>query len=128
MDVIFVIIFSLCFLIFRRAQGSPGSGEFSGISLRNDPGSGAMLLWGGKVTVSFLSLGCSDQWQMIQGPFLNVSIMAIPCLCSVAPRGLAPDTRLVRVFIESLTLSYKPKFSFRKPSPPCPNSWLARIL
>ncbi|XP_059559916.1 ceramide kinase-like protein [Myotis daubentonii] len=37
---------------------------------------------------------CNDQWQMIQGQFLNVSIMAIPCLCSVAPRGLAPDTRL----------------------------------
>ncbi|XP_015417305.1 PREDICTED: ceramide kinase-like protein [Myotis davidii] len=36
----------------------------------------------------------NDQWQMIQGQFLNVSIMAIPCLCSVAPRGLAPDTRL----------------------------------
>uniref|UniRef100_A0A8C8UAY9 Ceramide kinase-like n=1 Tax=Peromyscus maniculatus bairdii TaxID=230844 RepID=A0A8C8UAY9_PERMB len=26
--------------------------------------------------------------------FLNISIMAIPCLCSVAPRGFAPDTRL----------------------------------
>ncbi|XP_064229354.1 ceramide kinase-like protein [Aotus nancymaae] len=38
--------------------------------------------------------GCNDQWQMIQGQFLNVSIMAIPCLCSVAPRGLAPNTRL----------------------------------
>ncbi|XP_035160252.1 ceramide kinase-like protein isoform X11 [Callithrix jacchus] len=37
---------------------------------------------------------CNDQWQMIQGQFLNVSIMAIPCLCSVAPRGLAPTTRL----------------------------------
>ncbi|XP_065381792.1 ceramide kinase-like protein isoform X3 [Macaca fascicularis] len=37
---------------------------------------------------------CNDQWQMIQGQFLNVSIMAIPCLCSVAPRGLAPNTRL----------------------------------
>ncbi|XP_049743530.1 ceramide kinase-like protein isoform X3 [Elephas maximus indicus] len=36
----------------------------------------------------------SEQWQMIQGQFLNVSIMAIPCLCSVAPRGLAPNTRL----------------------------------
>ncbi|KAF3824319.1 hypothetical protein GH733_008604 [Mirounga leonina] len=36
----------------------------------------------------------SDQWQTIQGQFLNVSIMAIPCLCSVAPRGLAPTTRL----------------------------------
>uniref|UniRef100_A0A4W3ISI8 Ceramide kinase-like n=1 Tax=Callorhinchus milii TaxID=7868 RepID=A0A4W3ISI8_CALMI len=30
----------------------------------------------------------------MQGHFLNVSIMAIPCLCSVAPRGLAPNTRL----------------------------------
>uniref|UniRef100_A0A2K5Z831 CERK like autophagy regulator n=1 Tax=Mandrillus leucophaeus TaxID=9568 RepID=A0A2K5Z831_MANLE len=41
-----------------------------------------------------LPLDCNDQWQMIQGQFLNVSIMAIPCLCSVAPRGLAPNTRL----------------------------------
>ncbi|XP_012884296.1 PREDICTED: ceramide kinase-like protein isoform X3 [Dipodomys ordii] len=38
--------------------------------------------------------GCSDHWQTLQGQFLNVSIMAIPCLCSVAPRGLAPNTRL----------------------------------
>uniref|UniRef100_A0A9L0SH74 Ceramide kinase like n=1 Tax=Equus caballus TaxID=9796 RepID=A0A9L0SH74_HORSE len=37
---------------------------------------------------------CNEQWQMIQGQFLNISIMAIPCLCSVAPRGLAPNTRL----------------------------------
>ncbi|XP_062819227.1 ceramide kinase-like protein isoform X1 [Anolis carolinensis] len=36
----------------------------------------------------------SDRWQKIQGHFLNVSIMAIPCLCSMAPRGLAPNTRL----------------------------------
>lgn len=41
-----------------------------------------------------LSSDCNDQWQMIQGQFLNVSIMAIPCLCSVAPRGLAPNTRI----------------------------------
>ncbi|XP_032492423.1 ceramide kinase-like protein isoform X3 [Phocoena sinus] len=41
-----------------------------------------------------LKSDCNDQWQMIQGQFLNVSIMAIPCLCSVAPRGLAPNTRL----------------------------------
>ncbi|XP_063115465.1 ceramide kinase-like protein isoform X2 [Cavia porcellus] len=38
--------------------------------------------------------GCTEQWQTVQGQFLNVSIMAIPCLCSVAPRGLAPNTRL----------------------------------
>ncbi|KAG9489636.1 hypothetical protein GDO78_005538 [Eleutherodactylus coqui] len=37
---------------------------------------------------------CRDQWQHIQGQVLNVSIMAIPCLCSMAPRGLAPNTRL----------------------------------
>ncbi|MBN3275175.1 CERKL protein, partial [Polyodon spathula] len=35
-----------------------------------------------------------DQWQSIQGLFLNISIMSIPCLCSMAPRGLAPNTRL----------------------------------
>ncbi|XP_035187377.1 ceramide kinase-like protein isoform X2 [Oxyura jamaicensis] len=38
--------------------------------------------------------GSKDQWHKIQGHFLNVSIMAIPCLCSMAPRGLAPNTRL----------------------------------
>ncbi|GAB1286480.1 Ceramide kinase-like [Apodemus speciosus] len=37
---------------------------------------------------------CGGHWQTIQGQFLNISIMAIPCLCSVAPRGFAPDTRL----------------------------------
>uniref|UniRef100_A0A8C2W152 DAGKc domain-containing protein n=2 Tax=Chinchilla lanigera TaxID=34839 RepID=A0A8C2W152_CHILA len=36
----------------------------------------------------------NEQWQTVQGQFLNVSIMAIPCLCAVAPRGLAPNTRL----------------------------------
>ncbi|MBN3300221.1 CERKL protein, partial [Amia calva] len=35
-----------------------------------------------------------DQWQLLQGLFLNISVMAIPCLCSMAPRGLAPNTRL----------------------------------
>ncbi|XP_077175664.1 ceramide kinase-like protein isoform X3 [Paroedura picta] len=35
-----------------------------------------------------------DQWDRIRGHFLNVSIMAIPCLCSMAPRGLAPNTRM----------------------------------
>ncbi|XP_021040868.1 ceramide kinase-like protein isoform X1 [Mus caroli] len=37
---------------------------------------------------------CGGHWQTIQGQFLNISIMAIPCPCSVAPRGFAPDTRL----------------------------------
>ncbi|KFO28006.1 Ceramide kinase-like protein [Fukomys damarensis] len=41
-----------------------------------------------------LPADCGEQWRMTQGQFLNVSIMAIPCLCSVAPRGLAPNTRL----------------------------------
>ncbi|XP_041923531.1 ceramide kinase-like protein isoform X2 [Alosa sapidissima] len=35
-----------------------------------------------------------QSWQTTQGLFLNISIMAIPCLCSMAPRGLAPNTRL----------------------------------
>ncbi|XP_065108300.1 ceramide kinase-like protein isoform X2 [Paramisgurnus dabryanus] len=35
-----------------------------------------------------------DSWQTRRGLYLNVSIMAIPCLCSMAPRGLAPNTRL----------------------------------
>ncbi|XP_036900241.1 ceramide kinase-like protein [Sturnira hondurensis] len=34
------------------------------------------------------------RWHVTQGQFLNVSVMAIPCLCSVAPGGLAPNTRL----------------------------------
>ncbi|XP_029461778.1 ceramide kinase-like protein [Rhinatrema bivittatum] len=34
------------------------------------------------------------QWQSTKGHFLNISIMAIPCLCSVAPQGLAPNIRL----------------------------------
>ncbi|KFM00492.1 Ceramide kinase-like, partial [Aptenodytes forsteri] len=44
--------------------------------------------------ITLLYLGSKDQWHKIQGHFLNVSIMAIPCLCSMAPRGLAPNTRL----------------------------------
>eukprot|EP00062_Callorhinchus_milii_P005931 gi/632945903/ref/XP_007888293.1/ PREDICTED: ceramide kinase-like protein [Callorhinchus milii] len=43
---------------------------------------------------SFAQICEDEQWQSMQGHFLNVSIMAIPCLCSVAPRGLAPNTRL----------------------------------
>ncbi|XP_061091257.1 ceramide kinase-like protein isoform X2 [Conger conger] len=35
-----------------------------------------------------------EAWQTVQGLFLNISIMAIPCICSMAPRGLAPTTRL----------------------------------
>lgn len=37
---------------------------------------------------------CGGHWQTIQGQFLNISIMAMPCPCSMAPRGFAPDTRL----------------------------------
>ncbi|XP_062908129.1 ceramide kinase-like protein [Mobula hypostoma] len=39
---------------------------------------------------------CSDEekWRSMQGTFLNINVMAIPCLCSMAPRGLAPNTRL----------------------------------
>ncbi|XP_048339975.1 ceramide kinase-like protein [Sphaerodactylus townsendi] len=41
-----------------------------------------------------LNSDSQDQQDRIQGHFLNVSIMAIPCLCAMAPRGLAPNTRL----------------------------------
>lgn len=115
------LFFPFGFLFLRRAQGSPKPGESKSTSLRTDPGSSAILLWWGKVTVFFISLDCNARWQMIQGQFLNVSIMAIPCLCSVAPRGLAPDTRLVSVFIEPLILYYNPKFSCRIiPTPSLP--------
>uniref|UniRef100_A0A3B4C3N8 DAGKc domain-containing protein n=1 Tax=Pygocentrus nattereri TaxID=42514 RepID=A0A3B4C3N8_PYGNA len=33
-------------------------------------------------------------WQTRRGLYLSISIMSIPCLCSMAPRGLAPFTRL----------------------------------
>uniref|UniRef100_A0A4X2LSQ6 Ceramide kinase like n=1 Tax=Vombatus ursinus TaxID=29139 RepID=A0A4X2LSQ6_VOMUR len=36
----------------------------------------------------------NNQWQKIQGHFLNINIMAIPCCCSVEPGVLAPNTRL----------------------------------
>uniref|UniRef100_A0A8C1N4K9 Ceramide kinase-like n=1 Tax=Cyprinus carpio TaxID=7962 RepID=A0A8C1N4K9_CYPCA len=39
-------------------------------------------------------IGEHGSWQTRQGLYLNISIMAIPCLCSTAPRGLAPNTRL----------------------------------
>ncbi|XP_053482256.1 ceramide kinase-like protein isoform X2 [Ictalurus furcatus] len=34
------------------------------------------------------------EWQVCRGLYLSVTIMSIPCLCSVAPKGLAPFTRL----------------------------------
>ncbi|XP_043852659.1 ceramide kinase-like protein isoform X2 [Dromiciops gliroides] len=36
---------------------------------------------------------CNNQWKKIQGHFLNINVMAIPCSCSMAPGGLAPNTR-----------------------------------
>ncbi|KAG2459271.1 CERKL protein, partial [Polypterus senegalus] len=42
----------------------------------------------------YVLVGSRPAWQQIQGLFLNISIMAIPCLCSMAPRGLAPITSL----------------------------------
>nr|XP_061799806.1 ceramide kinase-like protein [Nerophis lumbriciformis] len=38
--------------------------------------------------------GDSESWSTDRGPYLSVSIMAIPCLSPHAPRGLAPNTRL----------------------------------
>ncbi|XP_077392702.1 ceramide kinase-like protein isoform X2 [Festucalex cinctus] len=36
----------------------------------------------------------AESWIRVDGPFLSVGVMAIPCLSPHAPRGLAPDTRL----------------------------------
>ncbi|XP_031816233.1 ceramide kinase-like protein isoform X3 [Sarcophilus harrisii] len=36
----------------------------------------------------------NNQWQKIQGHFLNINIMAIPCCCSMISEGLVPNTRL----------------------------------
>ncbi|XP_063174178.1 ceramide kinase-like protein [Candoia aspera] len=55
-----------------------------------------------------------DEWQRIQGHFLNVSIMAIPCLCSVAPRGLAPNTRLDDGSIALITVRNTSRQEFMK--------------
>ncbi|XP_053352128.1 ceramide kinase-like protein isoform X1 [Clarias gariepinus] len=42
--------------------------------------------------------GLSDiedaEWQVRRGLYLSLTITSIPCLCSVAPKGLAPFTRL----------------------------------
>nr|XP_033800006.1 ceramide kinase-like protein isoform X3 [Geotrypetes seraphini] len=45
-----------------------------------------------------------DQWQITNGHFLNISIMAIPCLCSVAPRGLAPNISLIFPLLRPILL------------------------
>ncbi|XP_061735386.1 ceramide kinase-like protein isoform X2 [Nerophis ophidion] len=36
----------------------------------------------------------AESWTTIQGSYLSISIMAIPCLSPHTPRGLAPNTRL----------------------------------
>ncbi|KAJ8255369.1 hypothetical protein GJAV_G00204100 [Gymnothorax javanicus] len=55
-----------------------------------------------------------EAWQTIQGPFLNISIMAIPCVCSVAPRGLAPTTRLNNGSMALITVGNASKSEFLK--------------
>ncbi|XP_043929648.1 ceramide kinase-like protein [Protopterus annectens] len=54
------------------------------------------------------------QWQTIQGHFLNVSIMSIPCLCSMAPRGLAPMTRLDNGSMELIVVKNTSRADFIK--------------
>ncbi|XP_060784564.1 ceramide kinase-like protein [Neoarius graeffei] len=41
-----------------------------------------------------LSYTDDADWQVRRGLYLSMTIMSIPCLCSVAPKGLAPFTRL----------------------------------
>ncbi|KAJ8012947.1 hypothetical protein DPEC_G00048180 [Dallia pectoralis] len=51
-----------------------------------------------------------ESWSTTQGLFLNISIMAIPCLCSMAPRGLAPNTSSVSFSIQRNRIYFS--FSF----------------
>nr|XP_033800005.1 ceramide kinase-like protein isoform X2 [Geotrypetes seraphini] len=55
-----------------------------------------------------------DQWQITNGHFLNISIMAIPCLCSVAPRGLAPNIRLNDGFMSLVVARNTSRTEFAK--------------
>ncbi|XP_058643570.1 ceramide kinase-like protein isoform X3 [Onychostoma macrolepis] len=58
---------------------------------------------------------CEDgSWQTRQGLFLNISIMAIPCLCSMAPRGLAPNTRLNNGSMALITVGNTSRSEFIK--------------
>ncbi|XP_022520095.2 ceramide kinase-like protein isoform X1 [Astyanax mexicanus] len=59
------------------------------------PSSGGVVDQSDSESESELSdVGEGGPWQRRRGLFLNISIMSIPCLCSIAPRGLAPFTRL----------------------------------
>ncbi|XP_055735208.1 ceramide kinase-like protein [Salvelinus fontinalis] len=49
------------------------------------------------ITETPSSLEEQELWMTNQGLFLNVSIMAVPCLCSMAPRGLAPNTSMALI-------------------------------
>lgn len=39
-----------------------------------------------------------ESWATIQGLYLSISVMSIPCLSPVIPRGLAPNTRYTGVW------------------------------
>ncbi|XP_062311094.1 ceramide kinase-like protein [Osmerus eperlanus] len=54
------------------------------------------------------------EWKTLQGLYLNISIMAIPCLCSMAPRGLAPNTRLANGSMALITAGNTSRSEFVK--------------
>uniref|UniRef100_A0A673K302 Ceramide kinase-like protein n=1 Tax=Sinocyclocheilus rhinocerous TaxID=307959 RepID=A0A673K302_9TELE len=59
-------------------------------------------------------IGEHGSWQTRQGLYLNISIMAIPCLCSMAPRGLAPNTRLNNGSMALIAVGHTSRSEFAK--------------
>ncbi|KAM6946035.1 ceramide kinase-like protein, partial [Aplochiton taeniatus] len=55
-----------------------------------------------------------ESWRTNQGLYLNISVMAIPCLCSMAPRGLAPTTRLANGSMALITAENTSRSEFIK--------------
>lgn len=47
--------------------------------------------------LSVVAVG-EESWTTIQGLYLSISVMSIPCLSPVIPRGLAPNTRSTGVW------------------------------
>lgn len=47
--------------------------------------------------LSLVAVG-EESWTTIQGLYLSISVMSIPCLSPVIPRGLAPNTRYTGVW------------------------------
>ncbi|XP_054642842.1 ceramide kinase-like protein isoform X2 [Dunckerocampus dactyliophorus] len=56
----------------------------------------------------------AESWTTVQGLYLSISIMAIPCLSPHAPRGLAPNTRLANGSAELIAVGDTSRSEFIK--------------